>query len=185
MNLEYCHLYYTECIKNTEIIKDTLLKEKHLFDINKKENNIILIDDKYLNLSTHDKEIFNIKLLKECSTLNMTPHHIFYEDYFNNLADYVFDNIPKKYITKEFFRKENKYVYFINYKNNKFSLREEKDNVIKNYCVLLSTAWSIYKFYYFGDNYTIINKEFDIIEKRVSIILNSLKLNINNIYFTY
>ena len=185
MNLEYCHIYYTDYLKDKDIIKKTLHNEKHLFKLNYKDIKLILIDDKNLSLTNYEKLEFKSKIIQEAIYLNMSPSFIFFEDSFNNLAEYIFNKIPKCFIKREFFRKENKFVYFFNDGENKFSLREEKDNIVKNYCVLLSTAWSVYKNYNFGKNFIILDERYSFIEKRVSFILNSLKLNSDNLYYTY
>lgn len=107
----------------------------------------------------------------------------------SNMINEVNLEIINSFLYKEYFKKDNKYVYFFKTKNKKIAMFEKKNEKITYYCQTLSLFWLIYKIKKYKTNniITIINTKFKKIEENNKLIIKNLgyKTNIKNIYYEY
>lgn len=186
MNLEYGHVYIND-------INNGMFKERPIKNINKEKevyskfskNRVVLIDDKDHDLTEKDKEFYREKIISLYSDIGMPPDKIYFEKDYNKLAIELFESLENKYKKSVFFRKQNKKVDFICADGCDIAVRETKENVLTNYCVMLSTAWSHYKEEQYSKNHIVLPQSYKKTEDNVIKILNVLGLNTSNTYFYY
>lgn len=186
MNLEYGHIYVEDMMLNgwEESILKNIEKEKDFFN-NFSGKKIVLIDDKDFNLTNEQKKYYESKVSETYAKIGLKPDHIYFEKIYSKNSEELFDSIDENYKYSIYFKKEDKYVDFIKTPEANISVRERKNGTIKNYCVLLSTAWSIYKEEQYGNNHLVLPKHYKKVETNVSLLLQILKKPNNNTYFYY
>lgn len=186
MNIEYGHVYIEDMLKDNwkkEII-DKITKEIP-FVKNFNGKKIVLIDDKDYTLNQYQKEKYKSEIQKLYSDIGIKPDIIYFEkDYSENAID-IFNNIDEKYKKSIYFKKQNKYVDIIKIENTDIPVRERKEDHIRNYCVMLSAAWSLYKENKYGNNYIVLPEKYKKVENNVSLLLDLLNYKNNNKYFFY
>lgn len=186
MNIEYGHIYIEDMLSDDweEKVKINL-KHEIPFIKNFKGKKIVLIDDKDHLLNSEQKEYYK-KLVNDLySELEIRPDKIYFERDYVTKAGQLFDSIDDNLKRSIYFKKENKYVDIINANGIDIYVRERRGNTIKNYCVMLSAAWSIYKDECFGNNHIVLPEYYKKVENNVSLLLDLLSHNNSNRYFFY
>ncbi len=186
MNIEYGHIYIEDML--SENWKDTVksnLKNEIPFIKNFKGKKIVLIDDKDYLLNDKEKENYKKLVNGLYLELGIRPDKIYFERDYVIKAGQLFDSIDSNLKRSIYFKKENKYVDIINVNGIDIHVRERKNDVIKNYCVMLSTAWSIYKDEHFGNNHVVLPEYYKKVEHNVTLLLDLLNYNNSNKYFFY
>ncbi len=186
MNIEYGHIYIEDMLdKNwAEKIKDKLQKEIP-FIKKFKGKKIVLIDDKDHLLKDEEKDHYKALVNNLYSDMGIKPDQIYFERDYVIKAGQLFDSIDDDLKRSIYFRKENKYVDIVNVNGIDIHVRERKNGNIKNYCVMLSTAWSIYKSECYGNNHVVLPEYYKKVENNVSLLLGLLSYQNNNKYFFY
>lgn len=180
MSIEIGHIYVKDIDNLENIIIPSIEKYINLNISGLKK--ILLIDNKEENLTKDYKIIITSKIKSIFLDYEIHDIDFYFEKDFNCKAKEIIATIYPEKIKKEYFRKTKKHVFFYISENGKIPLYEEKDGEHKNYCQLLSLAWSLYKREEFkSDNIIILPKEYQKVEMQV----NQMQLEIfgiNNIY---
>lgn len=186
MNIEYGHIYIEDLLGEDWVnkVKNNLINEIPFIE-NFKGHKIVLIDDKDYLLNDDEKEYYKKLVNNLYYELGIKPDEIYFERDYVVKAGQLFDSIDDNLKRSIYFRKEDKHVDIINVDGIDIHVRERKDGVIKNYCVMLSTAWSIYKDEYYGNNHVVLPKYYKKVENNVSLLLDLLSCNNSNKYFFY
>lgn len=186
MNIEYGHIYIEDMLSENWVDKvKNNLKNEIPFIKKFKGKKIVLIDDKDYLLSNEEKEYYKNLVNNLYSELDIKPDEIYFEKDYTMKAAQLFDSINDDFKRSIYFKKEDKYVDIINVNGIDIHVRERKNGVIKNYCVILSTAWSIYKHECYGNNHVVLPEYYKKVENNVSLLLNLLSYQNNNKYFFY
>lgn len=186
MNIEYGHIYIQDMLKEGWQEKISIKVAKEIpFIKNFKGKKIVLIDDKDYDLDLPEKEKYKNQVNELYTNIGIKPDIIYFEkDYYKKAID-IFDSIDDKYKKTVYFRKQNKHVDIIKFKDVEIHVRERREGKIKNYCVILSTAWSLYKEEQYGNNYIVLPETYKKVENNVSLLLCLLNGQNNNKYLYY
>lgn len=151
---------------------------------------IFMVDD--LNIS---EEITSIhRVITEFEDLDITFEKVGKESEMVKLSKFIQDDLSYA-ITKEKFRKEDKFVYFINFGSKKIAIKTvDRRGNPKYHCSMLSLTWALLKLGHFGryiNNYdkyiTLLSEEFmGLEEDTISTLENfypQYRGKITNIYY--
>lgn len=139
-SVEIGHIYYDEEL-NDDYIKKIKQSIEHLKSLNLINYQLkILIDDIHIK-----EKKWNVnQLISLLKKNNINIDFISFESSFKFHTDFIINNLPKEKITKEYFRKEKKEVYFFNDDNTKIALKTIiEGKTEKPTCILLSTIWQL------------------------------------------
>lgn len=182
--IEYGHKYMDEPLNENDIkIKKQVENLINLFAKGKEVKYVALLDDIHIK-----EEVFNELEYRKYYELTGSSLKIVRESEMVKYANSKFKEIEIK-CKKEYFRKEDKYVYFyITNEGKKIAVKEVINGLDRYYCVFLSYIWSILKIDKNNSSelLTIINKEFKTVEENVLILLKENKDGyIDNNYYIY
>lgn len=186
MNLEYGHVYINDINngKFEESLIKNIHKEKEIYSGFSK-NRVVLIDDKDYILTEQERHFYKEKVISSYKEIGMPPDKVYFEKDYNKLAFELFESLDSKYKKSRFFKKQNKNVDFICVEDTEIAVREIREDVLTNYCVMLSTAWSHYKEEQYSNNHIVLPHIYKKTEDNVIKILNALGLQTTNTYFYY
>lgn len=181
MSIEIGHIYVKDIDNMEDILIPSIKKYIHLNISGLK--NVLLIDNKEENL-THKEQQSIVFVLNDIFAKHKIDNVAFYfEKDFNLKAKEIINTIDPSKLKKEYFRKTKKHVFFYKSENGKIPLYEEYSGEHKNYCQLLSLAWSLFKREKFkSDNVLILPKAYEKVEMQVNQMQKEL-FGINNTYY--
>ncbi len=186
--IEFGHIYL-EDIMNETFHDDDLMKERNIINENSWNfvEKVVLIDNKEFELSLVEKVAYEKKVKQHYESLGFSNFQIFFEADFVSKAMDIEKLLHSNSIKKEFFRKDNKYVYFCHDDKNKIHIKSTKNKEVKYSCVFLSTAWLIEKTKGLNknSNHIILNKKYEKIEYDVNQLLKILNQEMNIKYHWY
>lgn len=179
MILELEHYYMDDTVNYLDLKTHKLHVPKIPAD------NVMLLDDIHIENTSN---VFNpLEFKSESEKIYNANIDIYFESHMIEYAESIIKALVKNHNTglkKEYFRKQNKYVFFIETNNKKIALFEVLDSVINYYCVTLSLTWLVYKLSDFKyenmiknitsmelisvqDNLTILNQKYKKVEENV------------------
>jgi len=193
MIIEFGHVYY-ENIFNKNFNLDNIKKEIQIIENLKieKYTSVVLVDDKNYNLNLYEKKKIENQIKLVYSNLGHCPDYVYFEKEFYFFEE-KFNKIINNYIIKkEYFKKENKYVFFIYTKNYKIPIYFIKDDIKHYTCQSLALLWSIYKHKKASDYYlndfkiiNILNSKYKKVEDQINEILFENDFTFKNEYYYY
>jgi hypothetical protein len=193
MIIEFGHVYY-ENIINKKLNIDDIKKEIKIIENLKlkKYTSVVLIDDKNYNLDLYEKKKVENQIKLLYSNLGHCPDYVYFEKEFYFLEKIINTIIERYEIKREYFKKENKYVYFLYTKNYKIPIYFIKENNKYYTCQSLALLWSIYKHkkateYYLNDFkvINILNLKYKKVEDQINEILLENDFIFKNEYYYY
>jgi hypothetical protein len=192
MIIEYGHIYY-EDILNKKLPEDEIKKSINLaLEYMKnlpyeKFETVVLLDDKNYDLNESEKKELIMFISNYYELLGLKPDYIYFEKVFYNDVERIYSNIAKNNLKLEYFKKEDKYVEFLQTANYKIPLKKIKDTKITYSCQMLASLWTLMKSEMYKEKQivTVLNKKYHLVEMHILDLLKHSGYSINNIHLWY
>lgn len=192
MIIEYGHIYY-EDILNNQIPVDEI---QHSIDVtvaymnehpNEQFETVVLLDDKNYDLTDVEKSDLVLFVSDYYASLGLRPDSIYFEKVFYNDIMRIYSNIAKEKLKVEYFKRDDKYVEFLQTDNYKIPLKNIKDSQVTYSCQMLASLWTLMKSEIYKEKQivTVLNKKYHKVEMHILDLLTHSGYSVNNVHLWY
>lgn len=169
--IEVGHIYLEDIGNFKNLLTESIKRYKEYQTSTNNNHFVLLVDDQREKKTLKEKQELLIVLKNFYVTNGIENIDIYFENDFQNYAQDIISMLDANKLKKVYFKKSKKSVIFYNYDGHNIPLFEENINGVKNYCQLLSLAWSVFKIKkYKGENLLILPAIYKKIEERVNVI---------------
>lgn len=192
MIIEYGHIYY-EDILNKQIPEDEIKRSINVAlsymktRPNEHFETVVLLDDKNYDLSESEKTELVGFISRYYEELGLKPHYVYFEKVFYNDVDRIYSNLAKNNLKVEYFKKEDKYVEFLQTGHYKIPLKKIKDTEVTYSCQMLASLWTLMKSEMYKEKQivTVLNKKYHLVEMHILDLLKHSGYSIDNVHLWY
>lgn len=99
----------------------------------------------------------------------------------------IYSNIAKENLKVEYFKRDDKYIEFLQTDNYKIPLKNIKDSQVTYSCQMLASLWTLMKSEIYKEKQivTVLNKKYHKVEMHILDLLAHSGYSVNNVHLWY